>query len=277
MIIQADPPPSRREPVFADQRTGPAASLRTRLLAISRPRAGRRGLGLFAGAAILTHLVVVGLLVGIPAAAGLFGQRPPTPPPEQATVALVMQNTPSVGGSKPSKPAASAAPKAQHVSPAPPTPTPLSSPNASDAVSTAASAAASSTTASDAAAQNQSQQALASAEINLDSDDSPGTGIVSGDNVVPASPDDRHKNVPPIYPVAAEERGEQGSVVLVVTIAPDGHATDVEIASSSGHKLLDDEARRAVSRWHFRPAIKGGKPVESFFNEEIDFDGRTRP
>jgi protein TonB len=47
------------------------------------------------------------------------------------------------------------------------------------------------------------------------------------------------------YPEAA--RGKlYGSLLLTVTIAADGHVTRIDINRSSGHKVLDDSARRIV-------------------------------
>jgi protein TonB len=47
------------------------------------------------------------------------------------------------------------------------------------------------------------------------------------------------------YPEAA--RGKlYGSLVLTVTIMPDGQVARIDINRSSGHKILDDSARRIV-------------------------------
>jgi protein TonB len=50
------------------------------------------------------------------------------------------------------------------------------------------------------------------------------------------------------YPRAAIARGLEGRVVLLLTLAEDGTVTEIEIAGSSGHGLLDDAARRAARR-----------------------------
>ena len=91
---------------------------------------------------------------------------------------------------------------------------------------------------------------------------------MSGPDIVPASPDTRHPNAPPGYPREAAARREEGDVGLIVDVAADGHAAAVQIASSSGYAVLDDAARRAVSRWHFRPAV---------FNEDIQFELQAPP
>jgi protein TonB len=50
------------------------------------------------------------------------------------------------------------------------------------------------------------------------------------------------------YPREAIERGMEGRVVLLLTLALGGEVQEVEVASSSGHRLLDDAARFAARR-----------------------------
>lgn len=94
---------------------------------------------------------------------------------------------------------------------------------------------------------------------------------VTGDNVVPPAPDARYRNLPPHYPAAAARVGAQGTVQLVARIAPNGQALAVGIVSSSGNADLDDEARRAVLLWHFRPARTGGTAVSYDYVINIRF------
>ncbi len=49
------------------------------------------------------------------------------------------------------------------------------------------------------------------------------------------------------YPQAARERKIYGSLVLTVSIKADGTLDRVEISRSSGHKVLDDAARRIIT------------------------------
>lgn len=49
-------------------------------------------------------------------------------------------------------------------------------------------------------------------------------------------------------------------------------ASQVSVASSSGHDLLDDAAVEAVNHWHFVPAKRGGQPVDSWVNVPINFN-----
>ncbi|MEJ2458228.1 MAG: energy transducer TonB [Novosphingobium sp.] len=66
---------------------------------------------------------------------------------------------------------------------------------------------------------------------------------------------------PPVYPLEARRRHEQGVVKLLVLVGPDGRVDDIEIADSSGSKALDRAALRAVRHWRWKPAAHGGTAV----------------
>lgn len=63
---------------------------------------------------------------------------------------------------------------------------------------------------------------------------------------------------PPVYPVEARRRREQGTVKLLVLVGADGRVDDIEIAGSSGSKALDRAALRAVREWRWAPVTRGG-------------------
>ena len=94
---------------------------------------------------------------------------------------------------------------------------------------------------------------------------------VTGDNVVPPGPDTRYRNLPPRYPAAAARIGAEGTVQLVARIAPNGQPLAVGVVESSGNTDLDEEARRAVSLWRFRPALEGGRAVPYDYTVNIRF------
>jgi periplasmic protein TonB len=48
------------------------------------------------------------------------------------------------------------------------------------------------------------------------------------------------------YPEEARRQGLFGSLILIVVLRPDGHVESIEVRQSSGHKALDDAARRIV-------------------------------
>jgi protein TonB len=61
-------------------------------------------------------------------------------------------------------------------------------------------------------------------------------------------------NPAPEYPPMAKRRGEQGRVLLRVTVSASGEASVVAVSQSSGYALLDQSALQAVKNWQFVPA-----------------------
>lgn len=68
-------------------------------------------------------------------------------------------------------------------------------------------------------------------------------------------------NKPPVYPEAARRNHWDGTVVLRLWISELGHVERSEVATSSGHDVLDAAAVSAVNAWQFRPALRGGTGV----------------
>lgn len=69
---------------------------------------------------------------------------------------------------------------------------------------------------------------------------------------------------PPSYPRAALKDRLQGTVLLQVRVDTDGRPVAVDIARSSGHRVLDQAAQQQVMRqWRFRPATQEGHAVEA--------------
>ena len=110
--------------------------------------------------------------------------------------------------------------------------------------------------------------------FNLEGTDSASNAIVFGENVIPASPDDRGRNRPPVYPREAVRRGDQGTVTLVIHVSPLGLAAGADIVQSSGHAILDRAAVEAVLAWRFRPAIRNGQAIA--FDMPMQFVFSTR-
>jgi protein TonB len=97
--------------------------------------------------------------------------------------------------------------------------------------------------------------------FDLAGTDSESNAIVMGKDVIPASPDDRFRNRPPIYPLDAAVRGQQGEVEVVIHVSEYGVAAGADVAVTSGVASLDRAALDAVRKWHFRPAMKDGRSV----------------
>lgn len=79
------------------------------------------------------------------------------------------------------------------------------------------------------------------------------------------------KNLEREYPLAARRRGQQGTVLLNVTVNAMGHVTEISLKESSGFELLDQAALRAVRMWEFEPARVGSQRVESRLEVPVRF------
>ena len=108
-------------------------------------------------------------------------------------------------------------------------------------------------------------------EINIGGTDSPSNATVEGRDVIPASPDRKGHNRPPVYPDEAAKQGEQGTVLVVVHVGPSGLADGVAIERSSGYASLDQAAENAVRKWTFVPAMKDGLPVPFDYHMNFQF------
>ena len=97
-----------------------------------------------------------------------------------------------------------------------------------------------------------------SAELESDTN-----ALVTGDLVVPPSPDVKYHNRKPSYPMTAALEGEQGAVILLIHVSPDGLVNGVDVVRSSGFSVLDRAARDAVLTWHFLPSVRDGQAVPS--------------
>lgn len=61
----------------------------------------------------------------------------------------------------------------------------------------------------------------------------------------------RHGNPKPVYPRLSRIKGEQGRVVVKVSISPSGNVQSADIEVSSGYERLDESAKMAVLQWRF--------------------------
>ncbi|HKR65348.1 MAG TPA: TonB family protein [Thermoanaerobaculia bacterium] len=74
----------------------------------------------------------------------------------------------------------------------------------------------------------------------------------------------------PRYPAAARRANVQGSAVVRGIVRRDGTIDNVEIIQDLPHGL-GEEARRAVSRWRFRPATYRGEPIDVYYTVTVNF------
>ena len=63
----------------------------------------------------------------------------------------------------------------------------------------------------------------------------------------------------------------EGTVQLVAQIAPNGLPLSVGVVATSGNADLDEEARRAVMLWRFRPARENGRAIAYDYVVRIRF------
>ncbi|MCQ8277046.1 energy transducer TonB [Acetobacteraceae bacterium KSS8] len=265
---------------------GPAirAAARVRLFVPSRGWSGRgrREIFLIAAAiAIVVHvLVVAGLVAGQRLGRKSAALSPP-PADNPVTLELVEDDKRYSGGAKPTppstpvppapdpaqQPARSGPPETADVPPQPAPPTETTPPDAPETAEDSAKAP---------AAPQPAKQA--EPDIDLDPTDNFGYGRQDDPSIIPASPD-KKTNKMPAYPRGAGRRGEQGSVQMLVRIAADGSVSGVDVAVSSGYPDLDSTAVKAVSGWHFRPAVRNGvaTPTQMMQIFHFHIDNVPRP
>ncbi len=76
----------------------------------------------------------------------------------------------------------------------------------------------------------------------------------------------------PPYPSELRSRRIEGSVRVRIHVNAEGGVTRVDLVESSGHRELDETARRWVmGHWSFHPAMKGGECVASLVSTSIHF------
>jgi protein TonB len=79
------------------------------------------------------------------------------------------------------------------------------------------------------------------------------------------------QNHSPYYPRIARRNGYEGVVLLNLLVSENGRVENAEIVRSSGYKILDREAEKAVREWHFAPAEQAGEPVASHVEVPVVF------
>jgi protein TonB len=64
-------------------------------------------------------------------------------------------------------------------------------------------------------------------------------------------------NKPPVYPTQARLEKRQGQLELIYRVTKEGRVADIQVAKSSGHKDLDNEAIKAIAQFRFIPGQEG--------------------
>lgn len=77
------------------------------------------------------------------------------------------------------------------------------------------------------------------------------------------------RSVDPVYPPLALQARIQGTVRFTAIIGRDGRIQNLQLVS--GHPLLVQAAREAVSQWEYRPTLLNGEPVEVVTQIDVNF------
>ncbi|MFO8024373.1 energy transducer TonB [Thiohalophilus sp.] len=78
-------------------------------------------------------------------------------------------------------------------------------------------------------------------------------------------------NPKPVFPISARRRGMEGTVILLVQVTAKGEVSSVSVSQSSGYRVLDNSAIRAVERWKFRPARRQDDAVSTSVEVPVRF------
>lgn len=94
------------------------------------------------------------------------------------------------------------------------------------------------------------------------------------DVVVPPRQNARSPIGTPEYPTMSRRLGEEGAVILLLTLDEDGRVTDAKVDTSSGYERLDEAAVKEAKRprnWRFVPGTVNGKPAPMSFKFRVVF------
>jgi TonB family protein len=95
------------------------------------------------------------------------------------------------------------------------------------------------------------------------------TGVYSAVPTGGTQPEELDRAIPR-YPLAARRANIQGPVVIRGIVRSDGTIDNLEVIKDLPYGL-GDEARRAVSRWRFRPATYRGEPIDVYYTVTVNF------
>ena len=77
------------------------------------------------------------------------------------------------------------------------------------------------------------------------------------------------KKVEPEYPAEAMTNYVAGDVKIDAIVDEGGHVKEMKVLS--GPAVLQDSAMKALKKWQYAPATRGGKPTVSHVNATVQF------
>jgi protein TonB len=78
------------------------------------------------------------------------------------------------------------------------------------------------------------------------------------------------RHVRPVYPREAKTAHIEGTVRFTATIGKDGRILNLQVIS--GHPLLVESARAAVSQWEYKPTLFDAQPIEIRTTIDVNFN-----
>jgi protein TonB len=79
-------------------------------------------------------------------------------------------------------------------------------------------------------------------------------------------------NVQDYYPDASRRAGEEGRATVKICVSAAGKIDSAEIATTTGHPLLDEAALKVAKAFRFKPATSEGRPVASCPSLPVKFE-----
>ena len=108
-----------------------------------------------------------------------------------------------------------------------------------------------------------------------------GTGGVAVDPPTPLPPpalvgpsiDGRYADaIQPTYPTEDRRAEREGRVVVRVLVGMNGRVKQVERVEATSDAFYRVTERQALSRWRFKPATRGGIPIEGWYKLSLRFE-----
>ncbi|MBI78633.1 MAG: hypothetical protein CMM53_12825, partial [Rhodospirillaceae bacterium] len=100
--------------------------------------------------------------------------------------------------------------------------------------------------------------------------------ISSKIQTIPPKIDPKVKNQWPEYPNRARRRGQEGALILRITVSDNGKPSSIKVIKTSGHQILDQAAIDAVWNWQFQPAKKRGLAVKASIDLPVVFQLKNK-